>query len=119
MHGVDARAKMRKHRLEIGDERHVGPRARDVGQIDASPRARVLPERRPAANVALRARRRTTPPGRLSAFAAHEVRERDIHAMLVGDVADQPIPAADARRAGDVVWLWATARAPAARRRRK
>ena len=48
------------------------------------------------------------------ALAAHETRERDVHAVLLGDVADQPVPARHARRNRDAVG----ALERAARRRR-
>ena len=58
------------------------------------------------------ARPRTSPFGpatqraareHLSAFAPDQVRQRDVDAVLVRDLANQPIPPADARRSGNVV----------------
>ena len=48
-------AQVRHHRLEIGDERHVRARARDVGQVDRRGDDRLLPERPANAHLALRA----------------------------------------------------------------
>ena len=48
-------AQMRHHRLEIGDERHVGARAGDVGEVDPGDDERLFPERAAHAHVALRA----------------------------------------------------------------
>ena len=95
-----------------------------------SARARVTSARstrRPSSSASSHsgARARTSPGGsgdersareNLPALAADQVRQRHEHAVLVGDVADQPLPAAHARRARD---RRRPAARPARRRRRR
>ena len=107
-------AQMRHHRLEIGDERHVGARARHVVEIDScattsasshsGPRVRTSPLG-PASRAA---------PGKLlSAFASDEIDQRDVEPVLVGHVAHEPLPSRHARRSRHAVGL-----GPGAARRR-
>ena len=91
---VDAVAQVRHHRLEIGDERHVGARARDVGEVDRRPtRIASSHSGARAAHVALAARRRSDAPGNsLPPSLPTRFASATIHAVLVGDVANRAAP---------------------------
>ena len=88
-------AQVRHHRLEVGDERHVGARARDVGEVDRWRRRAPLPRagraraRRPSGRRPAHRPGNCLPPSLPTRFAS-----ATIHAVLVGDVAHEPLPPA-------------------------
>ena len=97
MSGMSARARVTSSRSKLTDR---------IASSHSGARPRTSP---------LRTRDERSAGKQLAAFAAHEIRERDEHAMLVGDVASEPIPATHARRSGNAVVL----RRDATRRRRR
>jgi hypothetical protein len=89
---------MRRHRLEVGDERHVGARAHEVSEVSRRGDDGFLPQRAPHADVALWSRYRRGAREHLAALAPDEVREHHVDPVLVGNVPRQALPAPDARR---------------------
>jgi len=89
---------MRRHRLQVGDERHVRTRASDVGEVDARHDERFIPERAARAQFTTRAGQHGGAGKLFSTFGAGEVGQRDVHAVFVRRVARQPLPSRHARR---------------------
>ena len=96
MSGMSARARVTSARSSVRDDE------------------RLVPQRPAHAQIALRTGDHRTAGELLATFAAHEVRQRDVQAVLVGHVAREPLPPRHARRTRHAVLYEATLRAPAA-----
>ena len=102
-HVVELAAQVRERRAQVGQHRHVGARPVDVGKVERERDHRRLERRRPQAHVAARPDDHRGAAEGLPPFAPHEVGEHGVHAMFLGDVADQALPARHARRSGNRV----------------
>jgi hypothetical protein len=78
---------MRERGPEVRKQRHVGPGAREIPQVDRREEHCLLPDRSAAADIAPRTHQHRRTGEHLAAFAADEIRERHEHAMLFGNVA--------------------------------
>ena len=102
---LDVGDEVRHHDLEVRDERHVRACARHVHRIYTGCENGLLPQRPAHAQVTLGTHDHRRAREHLAPFASHEVRERDEHSVLFGDVTRETLPAVHARRARRAVLL--------------
>ena len=99
-------SQMRQRCPQVGEKRRVGTRAPDVAQVERRDQQRLLPLWPAHAKVAMGTEQRRASCKDLSPFASHQVGQRDEDAMLLGNLANQSLPASDRRRTGVPVVTW-------------
>jgi len=90
---VDSAHEVRHHCLEIGEERSIRARPGQIVRIERDRHDRLVPQRRLSANVSVRAADDRSTGERLAAFRAHQIHQCHEHAVLLGDVTRQTLPA--------------------------
>jgi hypothetical protein len=90
--GIKQISQMRQRGVKVRKQRHVGPSAREIAQVDRRDEHCLVPDRSTTADVAARTHQHRRAGEHLAALAPDEVRERHEHAMLFGNVANEALP---------------------------
>src|SRR5258706_16414389 len=94
---------MRKHRLEIGEQRQVDSRSRQLSRIESCSYDGFVPEGRTKLHVSARTREHRPAGKKSSALRTDELHERDKNSVLRCDVAYEALPALKRSRSGSII----------------